>query len=84
MTGEREEIIKEMQNLDKELSQCLREAEDSMKDLPTFWWSDTLHHTHIIVKYWAAKVSFNRNCIDREDILRQKWKEIPIEVDIFQ
>eukprot|EP00957_Ditylum_brightwellii_P098765 7523509-Ditylum_brightwellii.AAC.1 len=73
-----------MQALDKEPTQCLRDAEDSMKGLSTFWWSDTLHRMHTRVKYWAVKVSLNKNCIDGEDILRQKWKKVSIDINIFQ
>eukprot|EP00957_Ditylum_brightwellii_P182875 13929881-Ditylum_brightwellii.AAC.1 len=50
----KEESTELMQEIDTDLDGCLKEAENKMTSLPTFWWSDVLHHTHLLVKYWSA------------------------------
>eukprot|EP00957_Ditylum_brightwellii_P092163 7016451-Ditylum_brightwellii.AAC.1 len=55
-----------------------------MPPFPNYWWSEPLHKSHRIVKYWEVVISFQRNDIDGTTQLDTLEEEIGPELDIYQ
>jgi hypothetical protein len=58
-------------------------SEKALATLPTYWWSDTLHKRHLIVKYLKLKLSEIRVKSDVQEALNQLKLELA-DRDIYQ
>eukprot|EP00957_Ditylum_brightwellii_P140035 10670083-Ditylum_brightwellii.AAC.1 len=54
-----------------------------MPPFPNHWWSEPLHKSHQIVKYWEMVLSFKQNNINRAAQLENLEEEIGPEEDIY-
>eukprot|EP00957_Ditylum_brightwellii_P026556 2008373-Ditylum_brightwellii.AAC.1 len=54
-----------------------------MPPFPNHWWSEPLHKSHLIIKYWEMVISFQRNNIDGTAQLDKLEEEIGPEKDIY-
>eukprot|EP00957_Ditylum_brightwellii_P021997 1659175-Ditylum_brightwellii.AAC.1 len=73
-----------MEQLDQEISRILEEAEIELKSFPKYWWLENLHKAHKMVEYWRTAMSYQRNNIKEDHVLKEKEHEIGPDVDIYQ
>eukprot|EP00957_Ditylum_brightwellii_P012055 911052-Ditylum_brightwellii.AAC.1 len=73
-----------MQEIDNNVDRCLKEAENKITRIPSFWWSGTLYHAHLLAKYWSAARSFERNKLEGIKELKRIRANMPPEIDVYQ
>eukprot|EP00978_Attheya_sp_CCMP212_P008857 scaffold20822_cov52-Attheya_sp.AAC.3 len=73
----------ELNRLDQAVSDSLILSEKSLPTIPTYWWSETLHIRHQIVKYWKLKLSATRIASNVQDTLTKLEIELA-DTDLFQ
>eukprot|EP00957_Ditylum_brightwellii_P037750 2854712-Ditylum_brightwellii.AAC.1 len=66
------------------MDEAILGAEEAMPPLPDYWWSDTLHHSHLKVKFWSAMVSLNRNKMDNHQAIEELKRGISTKIDLYQ
>eukprot|EP00957_Ditylum_brightwellii_P121937 9299160-Ditylum_brightwellii.AAC.1 len=73
-----------MEEIDKEKTQIMEEAEDSLPGFPQYWWSDTLFHAYQVAEYWKAALLFERSRIKDMIVLEERIGNIDPIVDMYQ
>eukprot|EP00978_Attheya_sp_CCMP212_P013060 scaffold32610_cov79-Attheya_sp.AAC.2 len=73
----------ELNRLEQVVSDSLIQSEKSLPTIPTYWWSETLHIRHKIVKYWKLKLSATRISSNVEHIITELEIDLTDE-DLYQ
>ena len=73
----------ELNRIDQVVSDTLIQSEKSLSTIPTYWWSETLHIRHQLVKYWKLKLSATRIASNVEEALANLEIELA-DTDLYQ
>eukprot|EP00978_Attheya_sp_CCMP212_P000099 scaffold186_cov32-Attheya_sp.AAC.2 len=73
----------ELNRLNQAVSDSLILSEKSLPTIPTYWWSETLHIRHQLVKYWTLKLSATRIASNVQDTLTKLEIELA-DTDLIQ